>query len=111
MIRKGFYAVDKGDDVATALGDMENGSGDIFGACSMKIEIKETIGCGFKIALRDMEKDEKIYKYGVCIGKAKTSIEKGTLVHSHNLASLYDVRSGGFDTNTAVPKDIEYCLR
>ena len=55
--------MDKGDNVATALGDMENGSGDVFGACSMKIEIKETIGCGFKIALRDIEKGEKIYKY------------------------------------------------
>ena len=111
MIKNGFYTVDKNDNTATALGDMECGTGTVFGACSMEIMVKEMIRCGYKIALQDIEEGGKIYKYGVCIGNAKCGIQKGTLVHSHNLASLYDFRSGGFDVKSGVPEDMEYCLK
>ncbi|MBS6644588.1 MAG: UxaA family hydrolase [Clostridiaceae bacterium] len=111
MIKNGFYAVDKKDNTATALGDMETGTNMVFGACSMEIMVKEKIGCGYKIALQDIKEGGKIYKYGVCIGTAKSEIKRGTLVHSHNLASLYDLRSGSFDIKSGIPKDIEYGLK
>lgn len=111
MIRKGFYTVDAGDNVATALWDMDAGTGDVFGAVSGKIEITEKIECGFKIALRPIKKGGEVYKYGVCIGRAKCEISRGELVHSHNLESLCDSRSGSFNEKTAVPEDIRYFLR
>ena len=40
-----------------------------------------------KIALKNIKKDEKVYKYGNPIGKATKSIERGEWIHTHNLKS------------------------
>lgn len=40
-----------------------------------------------KIAIRDIQKDEYIYKYGEVIGRASAYIHKGDHVHIHNLES------------------------
>jgi len=52
------------------------------------IEVKEKIPFGFKIALKDIEIGGKIYKYGEIIGKAKVNIQKGEMVHVHNIEGL-----------------------
>ncbi len=38
-----------------------------------------------KMAVRDIQKDEKIIKYGFFIGYASEDIHKGDYVHIHNL--------------------------
>ncbi|MBQ2279462.1 MAG: altronate dehydratase [Clostridia bacterium] len=45
---------------------------------------------GQKYARRRIESGEAVIKYGYPIGKAVTDIEKGELVHSHNLKTLLD---------------------
>jgi len=45
----------------------------------------ENIPAGHKFAIRDIRTDEKIFKYGHCIGHATKDIPAGAWVHSHNL--------------------------
>jgi altronate hydrolase len=42
-----------------------------------------------KIALRPIEQDAQVIKYGVPIGRAKVAIEAGRHVHVHNIRSDY----------------------
>jgi altronate dehydratase small subunit len=51
--------------------------------------VKQDIPLGFKIAVRDIAKDEKILKYGVSIGSATRDIVQGELVHVDNMKSDY----------------------
>ncbi len=50
------------------------------------IEAEEHIPFGFKAAIRDIRENEPIIKYGHQIGIANTIIQKGALVHVHNMA-------------------------
>lgn len=52
------------------------------------IELKVHIPFGHKIAVRNIEKGEKIIKYGEVIGGAITTINKGEYAHTHNIESL-----------------------
>jgi altronate dehydratase small subunit len=52
------------------------------------IEIKEDIPFGFKVAVRNIKKDEKILKFNEPIGVASVAIEKGEMVHVHNIEGL-----------------------
>lgn len=52
------------------------------------IEVKEDIPFNFKIAIKDIKKGDSILKYGEPIGKAKLDIEKGEMVHVHNIEGL-----------------------
>lgn len=62
---------------------MEIGSGDL------RLEVKDPIPFGHKIALMSVAAGEKIMKFGVPIGRAKTAIEPGEHVHVHNIESDY----------------------
>ncbi|QZY54945.1 UxaA family hydrolase [Crassaminicella profunda] len=79
------------DIVATALDDIENA--DIVSIMSSDnqelytMEAKEDIPFGNKIALRNIEKGERIIKYNVPVGECIKNIEKGRLVHVHNVKS------------------------
>lgn len=53
-----------------------------------KLEAKERIPFGNKIALRDKSIGEIVYKYGEPIGKVNKSITRGKLIHVHNVESL-----------------------
>ena len=52
------------------------------------IIIKNTVDIGFKIAINNLKKGEKIIKYGEVIGKATRNINKGELVHTHNVDGI-----------------------
>ncbi|MCW4037484.1 MAG: UxaA family hydrolase [Candidatus Bathyarchaeota archaeon] len=75
------------DNVATALQDVE--VGDVvtvrLGKERFTVEAREKIPFGFKVAVKRIPKGEPILKYGEVIGKARTRIEEGALVHIHNL--------------------------
>jgi len=51
------------------------------------VEVRQVITFGHKIAIRRIEKDNNIIKYGEVIGKAKKQIEQGEHVHVHNVES------------------------
>jgi altronate dehydratase small subunit len=87
-----FHALvlDKKDNVATAIRQLENGN-----SVSVKIEdsiaeivVLQSIPFGHKFALRDIQKGERIIKYGEIIGQATIEIRKGEHVHIHNVEGL-----------------------
>jgi (2R)-sulfolactate sulfo-lyase subunit alpha len=49
----------------------------------------QNIAIGHKVAVRDIERGEKIFKCGVPIGSATSSIPAGGHIHLHNLKSDY----------------------
>lgn len=67
------------DSVAVALEELEPGM-HVAG-----VEVRRQIPMGHKIALRDIEEGEDIYKYGNAIGHAAEKIYAGEHVHVHNL--------------------------
>ena len=82
--------VDKKDNVATALRQLEQGN-------SVRVEIEDhavdvtllqTIPFGHKFALKDIESGEPIIKYGEVIGLATTKVMKGEHVHVHNVEGV-----------------------
>ena len=54
-----------------------------------KIMSHEEVPLGHKIALRNIEQGEKIIRFGVPVGIARSVIEPGRLVHVHNVRSQY----------------------
>lgn len=67
------------DSVAVALFPLKKG--DIV----QGITLLENIDQGHKFALKDIQKDEPIIKYGYSIGIAKEDIKKGSWIHTHNM--------------------------
>lgn len=104
------YVVNRLDNVATALGDIE--AGKVFlignGARVREMESLEAIPFGHKIATEDIPKGTAIMKYGAAIGTASRDIRRGEHVHLHNVRSNFDFRASTFDTVTADSTDMEY---
>ncbi len=56
--------------------------------------VEVSLNDNMKYAVRDISAGEKIIKYGFPIGVAKDNIKVGELVHTHNIRSLLDGKSG-----------------
>lgn len=93
------------DNVATAIEPIATGE-----RATAQLTAAEAIPFGFKIALHDVDVGAPVVKYGVPIAKATCFIPKGCCVHIHNAASLCDLRSSDFDSETAAPTDMRYML-
>lgn len=70
-----WIKIQEQDNVAVALEDLT---------------LEEAIPKGHKFAVRDIEKGERIIKYGCPIGTATESIKTGAWVHIHNVKTLLD---------------------
>ena len=75
------------DNVAVATKNLAKGT---------KVEVdgvalttRDAIPFAHKIAIRAIEQDGQVFKYGVPIGRAKMAIEPGCHVHVHNIRSDY----------------------
>ncbi len=77
--------IDKKDNVGTMLDEIKEGETVLIKGNNEKIMAKNNISFGHKIALTDINKEEKIIKYGEIIGKANRNIKKGEHVHVHNV--------------------------
>jgi altronate dehydratase small subunit len=82
--------VDKKDNVATALRQLEEGD-----SISVEVEdgvvavvLRQSIPFGHKFSLKDIERGEPIIKYGETIGQATEKINRGEHVHIHNVEGL-----------------------
>ncbi len=82
--------LDRADQVATLLADVEAGEVVILKGAEGEITAREKILFGHKIALREIRTEEAILKYGQVIGFATASIPPGGWVHLHNMASALD---------------------
>jgi altronate dehydratase small subunit len=81
--------VNNKDNVATATNRL--GTGEHIEAKTnlglIKIELLDDIPRGHKFALKDIQKNEPIYKFGHVIGIACKNIRKGEHIHIHNIES------------------------
>ena len=71
------------DDVGVAIRKIPAGTevGDLL--------VRDEIPMGHKVALHEIAQGAQVLKFGVPIGRASRDIEKGELVHIHNLTSDY----------------------
>ena len=82
--------VDKKDNVATALRQLEKGDSigvEVEGSV-VTVVLRQPIPFGHKFSLKDIERGERIIKYGETIGQATERINKGEHVHIHNVEGL-----------------------
>ncbi|MBI1357100.1 MAG: altronate dehydratase [Acidobacteria bacterium] len=64
------------------------------------VPLRQSIGAGHKIAVREIGPGETVYKYGEEIGAAKERIQIGDLVHVHNL--LFGVGDKQYEFGTGL---------
>jgi len=83
--------VDEKDNVVTAVSDVKNGEDVAYkvGSGMKQIKASEDIPYGHKVALTRIAKGNDIIKYGETIGRAKSAIEPGQWVHTHNTDETY----------------------
>lgn len=75
--------IHKNDNVCVALEDLSKGENITID--NKEITLKENIGIGHKISLKNILQGEDVIKYGYPIGMATKNIYEGELVHTHNL--------------------------
>lgn len=74
------------DNVAVLLCDAEPGTA--VEAGGITVLLTQAVPFGHKVALRDLAKDEVVYKYGQPIGHCTCAVPAGSWVHTHNCESL-----------------------
>ena len=81
--------LDKADDVATVLREIEAGECVSIAGPSgpLNVVAKERIPIFHKIAIKPLPSGTDVLKYGDSIGVLVTDAEKGALVHVRNLRS------------------------
>ncbi|MEX2302474.1 MAG: altronate dehydratase family protein [Bryobacterales bacterium] len=65
-----------------------------------EIRVRQAIGAGHKVAVREIGEGAVVIKYGEVIGTAREPIQAGDLVHVHNL--LFDIGSREYEFATAL---------
>jgi hypothetical protein len=63
--------------------------GDIVSLDGAAVVVRADAPLGFKIARCDLAPGEKVLKYGAVIGSATVPIQRGDVVHLHNMKSDY----------------------
>jgi len=83
MKRRYFLKINSKDNVAVVLCPINKDTK--INIDNQELVVREDIPKGYKIALKSIDKGEKILKYGYEIGQAIQVIKKGDCVHIHNL--------------------------
>ena len=106
---KNAFQIHPADNVATLLDDAGAEAVLILGAPDpLAVVLTGPIALAHKAALRDIAAGEAIVKYGVPIGVATESIQRGGWVHLHNCRSALDERSSTLDVETGATTDMHY---
>jgi hypothetical protein len=87
MMQRKYIILNSKDNCATSLEDIPQGTQ--IKILEKTIVITQKIQIGHKFALNDINKGDKIIKYGEIIGIATADIKKGEWVHTHNITSSY----------------------
>src|SRR5579875_2129759 len=85
-----FLAHHEGDVVAVAVRDLGPGPAEgayLRGPASVRVEVREEIPLGHKLALADIAEGQDIIEYGQRVGIATKDIPRGGHVHVHNVRS------------------------
>ncbi len=106
---KNAFQIHPVDNVATVLDDAGAEAVLILGAPEpLEVLLTGPIALAHKVALRGIATGEAIVKFGVPIGVATESIERGDWVHLHNCRSALDERSSTLDVETGATTDMHY---
>src|SRR5690606_24138240 len=84
-----------------------------------RVVLREDVGAGHKIALRELEPGELVMKYGFPIGKLTEPAARGAWLHSHNMKTAleglleyrYSPHVGGVAAPEAMPTFMGYPRR
>ena len=79
--------IHRDDNVLILVASVRAGDRDLIDG--REIVFTQDIEIGHKVAARDIDAGEKVYKCGVPIGSAKEKILAGVHMHLHNLKSDY----------------------
>lgn len=105
-MKQRLFVLHRGDNVGTALDDLTLGPVEVIGECDLKnVECIEPVKFGHKMALVDLSEGAEIRKHNVVIARAFKAIQKGQMVHLHNIESQFDERASTLDTDTGAPTD------
>ncbi len=87
MTARGALMLSEKDNVATLLEDVAPGTEVLvrLGSDTSTVKARQSIAFGFKIAVSDITRGADIIKYGEPIGIASGDIQRGDMVHVHNL--------------------------
>ena len=77
-----------GDNVGIALRDIAGGS-EAFDRQGRCLTAQEDFPQGHKIALEPIPAGQTIIRFGMPVGRATKAIQRGHLVHVHNVESQY----------------------
>jgi altronate dehydratase small subunit len=80
--------INPADNVAVVLSDVRPGEEIVVttdDGVVIRLEARQAVAFGHKIALADLHPDQPIIKYGEEIGRAQTEIVAGDWIHLHNL--------------------------
>lgn len=90
FMREELVVMDEGDNVGIMKKPANAGQkvGPVSQDDDELITLKDDIPFGFKVAIRDIQKGDKIIKFGEAIGIASVAITKGEMVHVHNIEGL-----------------------
>jgi altronate dehydratase small subunit len=79
------------DNVATSLKTLQSGETVALkvGSLFVSVKLRDGIIPGHKFAISNIERGERIVKFGEVIGAATSDIKAGEHVHVHNVASLH----------------------
>ena len=88
-MQKKAILIDKKDNVATALCQLEKGDSIQVGIADFVINsvLLQDIPFGHKFALKDIQLGGSVIKYGEAIGLSSKPIRQGEHVHIHNVES------------------------
>lgn len=75
------------DNVVVALVNLKRG--ETLNIDGDEVVLAADAPLGFKVARRSFKAGDKVLKYGAVIGSATAAIERGEVVHVHNLKSDY----------------------
>ncbi|HOJ88807.1 MAG TPA: UxaA family hydrolase [Pseudothermotoga sp.] len=84
----------KKDNVATAIRNLSKGE-EVhidFENTTLRVKLNHDIPFGHKFAIKEIEKDSEVFKYGEPIGVAIEKIRTGDYVHVHNVSGKRAVR-------------------
>ena len=85
---KSFVLIHPKDSVLIALKDMGEGEKIKDVELGFDFILKENVTRGSKIAIKDMNKFDVVFKYGYPIGQLTEDVRQGEIVHVHNIKTL-----------------------
>ncbi|MEW6624660.1 MAG: UxaA family hydrolase [Bacillota bacterium] len=89
-MKREIYVLSPTDNVAVALTELTKIGQELYfenAGKGITVILREKIPFGHKVAIKDIKKQDRVYKYGEDIDFATQDIKAGQWVHTHNIAS------------------------